>query len=271
MQTVFKYPGSKWKIADKLIRLIPEHHTYVEPFFGSGAVFFRKTPSNIETINDLDSDVVNLFRCIREDSERLARMIMTYPYSRQEYDNQFSDTMEKEEDTYKQAVHFLIKCWQGHGFRTNGYVGWKNDVQGREKMYTLWDWYRLPLWVIEIAERLRCVQIECRPALEVIERFDCENVFQYWDPPYLFDVRRGKMYRHEMTDGDHEELLKKALKSKAKLMISGYESKMYNDYLRGWNKVYLKSCAVYNGNRREVVWMNYSRKRTVQMTFEDFL
>lgn len=72
MRTVLKYPGSKWNIAPQLVELIPEHHSYVEPFFGSGAVLFNKPASDIETINDLDSDVVNLFRCIQKDAERLA-------------------------------------------------------------------------------------------------------------------------------------------------------------------------------------------------------
>lgn len=177
MRNVLKYPGSKWKIADKIISLIPEHHTYVEPFFGSGAVFFKKQPSDIETINDLDNDVVNLFRCIREDSERLARIIMTIPYSRQEYENQFSENIgDIQTEPYERAVSFLIKCWQGYGFRTNGYKsGWKNDVQG----------------------------------------------------------------------------------SKAKIMISGHESEMYNDYLKGWNKAYFTSCSEHGGSRTEVVWMNY--------------
>ena len=84
MRQVLKYPGSKWNIAGKLAGLIPEHHSYVEPYFGSGALFFTKPPSAIETINDLDSDVTNLFRCIREDSERLARIVMVIPYSRKE-------------------------------------------------------------------------------------------------------------------------------------------------------------------------------------------
>ena len=60
MRQVLKYPGSKWKIANQLAELIPDHHSYVEPFFGSGALFFNKLPSNIETINDMDHDVVNL-------------------------------------------------------------------------------------------------------------------------------------------------------------------------------------------------------------------
>lgn len=165
MKAVLKYPGSKWNIASQIVKLIPEHHSYVEPFFGSGAVLFNKSPSDIETINDLDSDVTNLFRCIQKDSERLAKLVMTTPFSREEYDRQFEVPNEAIcIDSFERAVNFLIRCWQGHGFRTNGYkVGWKNDVQGRERMYALWNWYRLPEWIIAIAERLRKVQIECRP------------------------------------------------------------------------------------------------------------
>lgn len=79
MRSVLRYPGSKWNIASQLVRLIPEHHTYVEPFFGSGAVLFNKQQSNIEMVNDLDSNVVNLFHCIQEDAQNLARMVMTTP------------------------------------------------------------------------------------------------------------------------------------------------------------------------------------------------
>lgn len=270
MRTVLKYPGSKWNIAGKLVELIPPHHSYVEAFFGSGAMLFSKAPSKIETINDLDSDVTNLFRCIQNDSERLARMVMTTPFSREEYDNQF----EIPEgavciDAFERAAGFLIKCWQGHGFRTNGYkVGWKNDVQGRESMYALWNWYRLPEWIIDIAERLRKVQIENRPALEVIERFNYENVFMYLDPPYLLGTRTAKQYKHEMSDTEHEELLNLILQSNAKIMISGYESDIYNDYLHNWSKATFQSCAEHHGTRQEVVWMNY--EPSIQMTFYDF-
>lgn len=136
-------------------------------------------------------------------------------------------------------------------------------------MYALWNWYCLPEWVIMIAEQLRKVQIENRPALEVIKRFDYGNVFMYIDPPYLLDTRAGKQYKHEMTDADHEELLKVLLQSKAKIMISGYESDMYNDYLKNWNKAYFKSCAEHNGTRTEVIWMNY--KQNLQMNLFDFM
>lgn len=270
MRTVLKYPGSKWNIASQLVEMIPEHHSYVEPFFGSGAVLFNKTPSDIETINDLDSDVTNLFHCIQKDSERLARLVMTTPFSREEYDNQFeiSDGAICI-DSFHRAAGFLIRCWQGHGFRTNGYkVGWKNDVVGRERAYALWNWYRLPGWIIDIAERLRRVQIENRPALEVIKRFNYENVFMYLDPPYLLETRRGKQYKHEMTDAEHEEMLKELLQSKAQIMISGYESEMYNDYLKGWNKYIFNSCAEHGKPRKEVIWMNYQKG---QITIQDYI
>ena len=270
MRTVLKYPGSKWNIASQLVELIPKHHSYVEPFFGSGAVLFNKPPSDIETINDLDSDVTNLFRCIQKDSERLSRLVMTTPFSREEYDRQFEGAAETlYASSFQRAAGFLIKCWQGHGFRTNGYkVGWKNDVVGRERAYALWNWYRLPEWIIDIAERLRMVQIENRPALEVIERFNHAGVFIYIDPPYVLGTRTGKQYKHEMPDVEHEELLKISLQSKAKIMISGYESEMYNDYLAGWERKRFSSCAEHGKPRIETVWMNY--EADLQMNLWDF-
>ena len=267
MRQVLKYPGSKWNIAGQLAELIPPHHSYVEPYFGSGALLFTKPPSDIETINDLDSDVTNLFRCIQQDSERLARLVMTTPFSREEYDRQFDG--ESCASMYQKAAGFLVRMWQAHGSRNNGYkAGWKYDAVGREKMYALWNWYRLPEWIVEIAERLRKVQIENRPALEVIGRFDYPNVFMYIDPPYILGTRSGKQYKHEMTDADHEELLETILQSRAKIMISGYESEMYNRYLNGWHKEYFMSCSDGGSPRKEVVWMNY--KQDMQMSAYDF-
>ena len=155
MRRVLKYSGSKWNIAGQLVELIPPHKSYVEPYFGSGAVLFNKPPSRIETVNDLDGDIVNLFQCIQQDSERLARLVMATPFSREIYDRQFAPGGSYA-SRYQRAAGFLAQCWQGHGFRTNGHkVGWKNDVAGRERAYALWNWYRLPEWIIEIAERLR--------------------------------------------------------------------------------------------------------------------
>lgn len=258
-------------IAKEIVSLIPKHHAYLEPFFGSGAVFFNKQPSNIEMINDMDNDVCNLFECIRNDSEKLARIVMTIPFGRQEYDNAFEGL---EIEPYMKAAQFLTRCWQGHGFRTNGYkVGWKNDVQGRERMYALWDWYRLPEWIIEIAERLRKAQIENRPALEVVKRFNFDNVFMYLDPPYVLSTRTGKQYKYEMEDSEHEELLKEITCSKAKILVSGYESELYSRYLSGWCKKDYSATAEYGLKRKETIWANFDirEKQEKQQSIFDYI
>ena len=169
MKAIINYPGSKWSLAHWIIGYFPEHHSYLEPFFGSGAVFFNKQRSNIETINDLDGNVVNLFGCIREDPERLAYEIYYTPYSRKVYDEAF---LEIPEEPFEKAVNFCVRLNMGHGFRTTGEkVGWKNDVQGRERAYAAKDWREMPERILAAAERLRGVQIENMPAVELIRRF----------------------------------------------------------------------------------------------------
>lgn len=155
MKAVLKYPGSKWSIAQWIIGFFPPHHSYLEPFFGSGAVLYNKPRSHIETVNDLDGNVVNLFEWIRQDPERLAREIYLTPYARQVYNAAFET---EPVDSFERAVNFYIRLNMGYGFRTNGErVGWKNDVQGRERAYASQDWCNLPGKIMQAAERLRGV------------------------------------------------------------------------------------------------------------------
>lgn len=255
-RAVLRYPGSKWRIAKQLCDMIPEHKSYLEPYFGSGAVFFTKQPSRIETINDLNLDVVNLFSCLQKDPEKLASMIYATPYSRYLYEQQSISIPVM--GPYQKALSFLIRCWMGHGYRTNSYKnGWKNDIQGREKAYAVLNWNRLPGWVLSAAERLKDAQIDCRPALDLIERFNYEDVFMYVDPPYLLSTRYSKQYLHELDEKDHEQLLDILLVSKSKVMVSGYASSLYDQKLSGWERVELKSQAESGRAVTEVVWMNY--------------
>ena len=142
MKAIMKYPGSKWGTAAWIIGHFPDHHSYLEPFFGSGAVFFNKPRSDIETINDINGDVVNLFKWIKDDPEKLAHEIYFTPYSRAVY----KDAYQREpENSLEAAVLFYIRLNMGHGFRTNGEkVGWKSDIQGRERAYAAEDWRNLP-------------------------------------------------------------------------------------------------------------------------------
>lgn len=268
MKAIIKYPGSKWSIADWIIRFFPEHHSYLEPFFGSGAVLFNKPRSHIETVNDLDGNVVNMFECIKADPEKLARAIYLTPYSREVYEKAFREVPG---DRFEAAVNFYIRLNMGHGFRTNGEkVGWKNDVQGRERAYAARDWCILPDTIIQAAERLRGVQIENRPAAELIKRFNYKNVLVYLDPPYMLQTRHGKQYRHEMDDEGHEELLSVLLGHKGYVIISGYDTELYNSMLKGWEKRETVSYSQTASKKKEIIWMNFN-PGGVQMELDDFI
>ncbi len=255
MRAVMKYPGSKWGLAKWIIGHFPGHHSYLEPYFGSGAILFNKPRSHIETVNDLDGNVVNLFDWIRRDPERLAYEVYYTPYSRQVYDTAF---LTEPEDSLERAVNFYIRLQMGHGFRTNGEkVGWKNDIQGRERAYAAKDWCDLPKKIMKAAERLRGVQIECMPAVKLIRRFNHPNVLIYADPPYLLGTRHGKQYRCEMSDEDHEELLEVLMDHKGPVLISGYDSPLYHDRLREWHREEAVSYSQSITRKTEVLWMNF--------------
>lgn len=263
MKAIFKYPGSKWSIAKWIIGFFPDHHSYLEPFFGSGAVLFNKPRSNIETVNDLDGNVVNLFEWIRKDPERLAHEIYYTPYARQIYEEAFTAIPE---DSFERAVNFYIRLNMGHGFRTNGEkVGWKNDVQGRERAYASQDWCHLPEKIMQAAERLRGVQIEYRPAVDVIEKFNHPNVLVYNDPPYVLGTRHGKQYRCELDDKGQNDLLDVLLVHKGPVVISGYDNDLYNDRLRNWHREETFCYSQVCSKKREVIWMNYEPVKQIEL------
>lgn len=256
MKPVLKYPGAKWGIAPWVIGFFPRHHSYLEPFFGSGGVFFNKPRSNIETINDLDGEVINLFECIREDPEKLAHGLFFTPYSLEVYNR--AHTKELPTNRFDRAVRLLVRCNMGHGFRTTGErVGWKRDVAGRERAYAAKAWTDLPDIIVEVAERLRGVQIECSPAIGLIERFNNSDVLVYCDPPYVLSTRRGKQYRCEMTDDDHLRLLDVLKHHQGPAMISGYHSPMYDAELSEWHRETISTTDQLSQVKQEFLWMNF--------------
>lgn len=265
MRSIFKYSGSKWSHAQWIIEHFPDHHSYIEPFFGSGAVLFSKQRSNIETVNDLDGDVVNLFKWIKNDPERLAREIYWTPYARDIYEQAWM-AQYTEKDSFKQAVYFYTRLMMGRGFRTTGEkVGWKNDVQGRENAYAAKYWSKTPDVIFEAAEHLRGVQIENRPAIDLIERFNYPNVLIYADPPYVLSTRHGKQYRCEMTDAEHIALLDALKVHKRPVIISGYENQLYDDVLHGWHRDVRNSRTQTGIQKQEILWMNFELNSQLKM------
>ncbi len=254
MNALLNYPGAKWGMAEELVALMPPHRSYLEPFFGSGAVLFNKPPSAIETVNDIDGDIVNFFTVLREQPEELARLIELTPYARDVFDDAHHN---RGTEPLDRACRFAIRSKMGHGFKTYEKTGFKIDRYARERSYCVSCWNALPGSLQKAAGRLKEVQIENRPALDIIRRFNFDNVLIYADPPYLLDTRGGKQYRHEMTEQDHIDLLAALLQHKGPVILSGYPSELYDRELKGWSRITRKA---YNQNadqRTEVLWCNF--------------
>lgn len=248
---ILHYPGSKWSLAEWIISHMPEHSTYLEPFFGSGAVLFNKEPVKVETINDIDGDVVNLFRVIRERPNDLAQAICWTPYSRKEYIDSHIDA----EDDIEKARRFLIRCWQSIRVKTGSISGWK--CSGTiDEYHHLRQWNNLPEDILLVADRLKNVQIENIEATKLIKRYNKPNVLMYIDPPYVATTRNGAIYENEMTDKDHEFLIDHLLKHSGPVLLSGYDSDLYNDLLKGWIKETKLGKPVAGKSRVEVLWIN---------------
>lgn len=254
MNTLLNYPGAKWGMAEQIVSLMPKHRSYLEPFFGSGAVLFNKPPSAIETVNDIDGDVVNFFKVLRERPEELADAIRLTPYARDVFDDAHKN---RGTDAFDRAYRFAIRSKMGHGFKTYQKTGFKVDVFARERSYCVGCWNRLPADLLEAAARLKGVQIENRPALDLIRRFNHDNVLIYADPPYLLETRRGKQYRHEMTEQDHLDLLEALKQHRGYVILSGYPSEMYDLELQGWSVIHRKSYNQNSDQRTEVLWCNF--------------
>ncbi len=258
MNPILKYPGAKWRIADWIISHMPPHEGYLEPFFGSGAIFFNKPPSRVETINDLDGSVVRFFKTCRDQPEALAHALSLTPWSRDEFLR--SDFGEDDPNDVEAARMFAVRCWQTFGARTHCKTGWRHTTGARRnggpdnpKL-----WSRLPDVVVQVAARLQNAQFENRPALKLLEIYNGNELLVYADPPYPKETRtlNGDQYRHEMTNDDHEALLNALKKHSGMVLLSGYDCQMYNDHLGGWQKVSFETTAERGVKRTECLWIN---------------
>jgi DNA adenine methylase len=249
-------------IAPWIISFIPKHLTYVEPYGGGASVLLRKGRSHEEIYNDLDSDIVNLFRVARDNGEELKHMIDYTPYSRDEYLLSYKPT----NYPIEQARRTIVRSFMGRSpigatgkisQEGNLATGFRSSSQGCGKTPAkVWASYADAFK--GVIERLKGVVIENREALDVIDQHDSESTFFYIDPPYLFSTRdAGTDYRFEMTDEEHISLAKKLHEIKGSVIVSGYHSDLYNDLYHGW---LVKEKATYSDSaksksRIEVLWM----------------
>lgn len=261
---ILKYPGSKARLANWIVSYFPEHRAYVEPFCGSAACFFAKAPARNEVLNDTFGGIVNLFRVLRETPQELIRRVDFTPWSREEYELAEAETSGTG-DAIEDARRFLVRCWQAHGTRFSTRSGWRNIGPSNEaKTTTLWR--QLPARLSAIIDRLKDAEIECRPAVEVIARYNTPDCLIYADPPYMLDTRNGAYYAHEMSDSDHCALLDVLDMHRGPVVLSGYAHPLYDTRLAHWHRVSTPAKAETGAGRIEVLWLNPRAARSRQLS-----
>jgi DNA adenine methylase len=256
-----RYHGAKWRLAHWIISHFPKHRIYVEPFGGGGSVLLRKNRSDVEVYNDLDGEIVNLFRVVRDHGEELSRLVYLTPYSRDEFIKSF----ELSDDPIEQARRTVIRSFQGFG---SGYVSNTEGSKCARPEYGFrigWrcrgnkpntNWCHVSNTVMEVLDRLRGVVIENTTYQEVIKKNNTEDTLIYADPPYLLSERdRGKDYRYEFTETDHIELAKTLREAAGPVVISGYNSELYNDLYHDWIARKCVTRTAGNTKRTEVIWI----------------
>lgn len=261
MRQILKYPGAKARLADWIISYMPKHNVYVEPYAGSASILLSKARCHIETINDIDGEIVNFFKILRDRPDELIKKINLTPFARDEYKNAFKHT----DDGMERARRYVVRCWQGFGCSQVYQNGFKSGQQSKSPNPAK-AWAELPRVMRETVDRLKGVQIENLPALELLQRYNTPDVFIYADPPYYPGTRKGYLYKHEMTEQDHIELLTTLNKHPGMVMISGYDNEIYDQYLKGWRKIQKETQAEAGHKRVETLWMNY---KSNQMTLID--
>lgn len=260
---VFGWYGGKFSHLDWLLPLLPTCHHYCEPFAGSAAVLLNREPSPVETYNDIDGEVVNFFRVLREQKDRLIEAIGLTPFAREEFYRALNDHGETL-SPLERARRFFIRARQVRtGLAQTASLGrWancKNTTRaGMSGVVSRWlgSIETLP----EVAIRLLRVQIENRPATEVIRLYDNKDTLFYCDPPYPHETRGdSKAYGFEMTDEDHRKLATLLSKIKGNAAVSGYRGPLMDESYKGWRRhdALTKNCHSIKKPRREALWTNY--------------
>lgn len=258
-----RYYGGKWRLAPWIISHFPEHQNYVEPCGGAASVLLQKPRSPLETYNDLDGNVVNFFRVLRDRPDELIRKIRLTPWARSEYELAWKPCQDKVE----WARRFFAFAWQSMNGTANLKSGgtWACQKWSDRR-------YVLPTVVLRsvidelenVARRFEYVQIENSDAILCISRFDNEDALIYCDPPYVVSERSHKNeYTIEVDGGFHHSLATMLDDCQGYAIVSGYACPLYTELyeVHGWHRVDKEAQTNSGGKRIESLWLS---PRTVE-------
>lgn len=261
MKPPFTYYGGKQSIADQIVAVMPRHLHYVEPYCGSLSVLLAKVPVRMETVNDIDGELVNFWKMLRDYPDVLGRACALTPHSRNDY--MAARDYDDAPTDLEAARRTWVRLTQGRGGTLRqSLTGWRHFVAPRGSSIGMPGYLtgyveRMAM----VAERLHHVSLEAMPALDLIVKYgqDPETLL-YVDPPYLGSTRGwGNNYKNEMrTDEEHRNLAERLRDCAASVVLSGYPSALYDDLYAGWDYIQIEA-ATGNGAQRartEVVWSN---------------
>ncbi len=259
-------------LAPWIISHFPPHRIYTEGFGGAGSVLMRKPRVYSEVYNDLEGDVVNLFRVLRDrdSAGELERLLRLTPFAREEFQLSYEPT----ENPIELARRLVVRCFMGFGSTAHNPAA---RTGFRQKSYRsnqtgVGDWRNYPDAVKAMSERLQGVLMENKPAIEVLRLHDRRDTLHYVDPPYPHQVRQIRwpsdakaFYTHEMTDDQHRELSEVLLQLEGMVVLSGYACPLYDEELfPDWTRVTRSTIADGARKRVEVLWLNESAAKGIQ-------
>lgn len=257
-----RYHGAKWNLAPWVIRHFPAHELYCEAYGGSGAVLLRKDRSLLEVYNDLDEEVVNFFRVMRDDPDRLIRGIEMTPFAKAEWELSYQPA----EDPVEAARRFYVRAYMSIAGPTAQWsTGWRRQKKfsrgtgGESKMTPAPISFMRTEHLYTVANRFRGVQIERDDAIAVIERYDTPETLFYCDPPYVCETRghwKDKAYTHEMDDDDHRELGNVLHQVEGMVVLSGYRCDLYDEAFADWQRFDRSARVNGPGSATESLWLN---------------
>ena len=277
----FGWYGGKYSHLDWLLPLLPTTIHYCEPFGGSGAVLINRPPAPVETFNDIDGDIANFFRVLRDNKEALLEAIGLTPFSREELRIAVTEPAKGISDLERARRFFVCARQVRTGLAQTASEGrWAHcKLTTRAGMAgAVSRWLGSVEELAEIAQRLLRVQIENAPAIEVIKRYDSPETLFYCDPPYVHASRSDtNAYAYEMSDDEHRELADALRNVEGKVALSGYAGELMDELYGDWDTIQAQSRSAHSTNtgadnkkrsRTEVLWINYTLDRQQELSVD---
>lgn len=263
---VLRYHGGKFRLAPWVLQFFPPHAVYVEPFGGAASVLMLKPRARAECYNDLDGQIVNIFRLLRdpETALELQRRVALTPFARDEFEWSYEPPIDDMDAAHK----LIVRSFMGHGSdsATRGCrTGFRAKLSDDGRVLPSIEWATWPDTIPAFTRRLQGVTIENRDAIEVIQRMDSPKTLFFIDPPYVHSTRSALAgrsakthgYRHEMTDAEHRALAAVLHRLRGMVVLCGYPSELYSeDLFSDWESYSRRAQADHGKARTEVVWLN---------------